>query len=91
MGIALMDDGRGLDPLALRKAALAEGLISSEQSLDDQSLFELILNRGFQRLKPLPKYQVAAWDLTLLITISSRWVAALRFSHSKVRVRLICV
>jgi len=47
--ITVEDDGRGLDPDALRRAAVARGLLTAEQSADltDEEAFMLIGRPGF--------------------------------------------
>lgn len=47
--LTLADDGAGIDPAAIRAAALAKGLIDAErlEGLDEQDLVELILLPGF--------------------------------------------
>jgi two-component system chemotaxis sensor kinase CheA len=47
--IELEDDGAGLDPAALRRAAVRKGLLNAEQAaaLDDQAARELIFEPGF--------------------------------------------
>ncbi|SMC19441.1 two-component system, chemotaxis family, sensor kinase CheA [Desulfacinum hydrothermale DSM 13146] len=45
--IELQDDGKGLDAEKIREKALAKGLISPEDTLDDRATYELIFHPGF--------------------------------------------
>jgi chemotaxis protein histidine kinase CheA/ActR/RegA family two-component response regulator len=45
--ITVSDDGTGIDPVRVRNAALARGLIKPEQALSEGELIELIFRPGF--------------------------------------------
>lgn len=45
--IEIKDDGRGLNPDRIRAKAIERGLIRAEDSLDEESIFELIFAPGF--------------------------------------------
>ena len=45
--IEIADDGRGLAPERIRAKAIERGLIRSEDTLDEESIFELIFAPGF--------------------------------------------
>ena len=45
--ISLSDDGKGMDLVAIRKQAIARGLMSSEAKLPDEALVQFILEPGF--------------------------------------------
>ena len=45
--IRVSDDGRGLDPIAIRKRAIEQGLIEASAQLSEAELFSLILAPGF--------------------------------------------
>ncbi|MCL2309917.1 MAG: Hpt domain-containing protein [Proteobacteria bacterium] len=49
--IAFSDDGAGLDPKELRKAAIEKGLLDKDEPVSDAKLFELILEPGFTTSK----------------------------------------
>ena len=45
--IEIKDDGRGLNPDRIRAKAIERGLIRDDESLDEESIFELIFAPGF--------------------------------------------
>lgn len=45
--LKISDDGRGLNPQLIRQKAIEKGLISVEQSLSDEDIFQLIFEPGF--------------------------------------------
>ena len=45
--IEIKDDGRGLNPDRIRAKAIERGLIREDESLDEESIFELIFAPGF--------------------------------------------
>jgi two-component system chemotaxis sensor kinase CheA len=47
--IDVRDDGRGMDPFALKEAAAAKGIISSEEAdnLSDEDAYQMIFSPGF--------------------------------------------
>ena len=45
--IQIIDDGKGLDPDILRQKAIEKGVISEDQKLSQQEIFNLILAAGF--------------------------------------------
>jgi len=45
--ITIEDDGSGLDPFEIRKKALASNIISKDEKLSNDQIFELILHPGF--------------------------------------------
>lgn len=45
--VSIHDDGRGLDPQAIRKKAIEKGLISQEGGLSESEIFNLIFLPGF--------------------------------------------
>lgn len=45
--IAMSDDGRGLDPAKLQRAAVERGLIAADASLSQQEIYHLIFVPGF--------------------------------------------
>lgn len=45
--ITVQDDGRGIDPVTVRSAAVERGLIEPAQELTDRQLFELLFLHGF--------------------------------------------
>ena len=45
--IEIKDDGRGLNPDRIRAKAIERGLIRAEESLDEESIFDLIFAPGF--------------------------------------------
>ncbi len=49
--ISVTDDGRGLDPEAIRAAAVDKGIIGAEERLDEEGLLGLILVPGFSTAK----------------------------------------
>lgn len=49
--VEVRDDGRGLDMLAIWEKAVAQGLIASEQELDEGILADLIMTSGFSTAK----------------------------------------
>ncbi len=51
--ITVRDDGMGLDPERIRSAAIARGLISSEQRLSDNDVIDLIFRPGFSTAEVL--------------------------------------
>jgi chemotaxis protein histidine kinase CheA len=51
--IEVRDDGRGLDVLAIWQKAIEEGLIASEQELDDGMLADLIMTSGFSTARQI--------------------------------------
>jgi len=51
--ITVRDDGTGIDPEHVRNAAIARGLISPEQELDEGDLIDLIFRPGFSTAEVL--------------------------------------
>mgnify|MGYP001205403704 FL=1 len=47
VAVELRDDGRGIDPEGLRRAAIAKGLIKPEAIMTEQDLFGLLFHSGF--------------------------------------------
>ena len=45
--IVLQDDGKGMDPLALRKKAVEKGLINENGALSDEETYQLVFLPGF--------------------------------------------
>src|SRR5690349_9618564 len=45
--IAITDDGRGVDPAAVRERAVEAGLISGEEELSEEEMLRLLLQAGF--------------------------------------------
>lgn len=45
--IAITDDGRGIDPAAIREKAISLGLIKSDERLSEQEVLQLINESGF--------------------------------------------
>jgi two-component system chemotaxis sensor kinase CheA len=45
--IEVSDDGRGIDPAAVRERAVARGLIAADAPLTEEQVFSLILSPGF--------------------------------------------
>lgn len=45
--IAVTDDGRGIDPVAIREKAVSLGLIKSDERLSEQEVLHLITESGF--------------------------------------------
>ncbi|MBC7357752.1 MAG: chemotaxis protein CheA [Desulfacinum sp.] len=45
--IELQDDGKGLDAERIREKAIAKGLISPEDNLEERAIYELIFHPGF--------------------------------------------
>ncbi|HEV2580843.1 MAG TPA: response regulator [Ktedonobacteraceae bacterium] len=51
--ITVRDDGTGIDPMRVRNAALARGLIKPEQNLSEGDIIELIFRPGFSTAEVL--------------------------------------
>jgi chemotaxis protein histidine kinase CheA/ActR/RegA family two-component response regulator len=51
--ITVRDDGTGIDPLKVRNAALARGLIKPDQTLSEGEIIELIFRPGFSTAEVL--------------------------------------
>lgn len=49
--ISVSDDGAGLDPVRIRQKAEEQGIITADQRLTDQELFQLIFAPGFSTAK----------------------------------------
>jgi two-component system chemotaxis sensor kinase CheA len=49
--ITITDDGRGLDPEAIRAKALEKGLIAADANLSDRAMYDLIFQPGFSTAK----------------------------------------
>lgn len=49
--ITITDDGRGLDPEAIRAKALEKGLITADANLSDRAMYDLIFQPGFSTAK----------------------------------------
>ncbi|UIJ38447.1 chemotaxis protein CheW [Desulfobaculum bizertense] len=45
--LAVRDDGRGLDPERIRQKAIDRGLLTAEEELTDEEIFQYILESGF--------------------------------------------
>lgn len=45
--IRITDDGRGMDPVAIRNKAIERGLIAADAEIPDKKLFKLIFEPGF--------------------------------------------
>ncbi len=51
VAISVSDDGAGLDPARIRQKAEEQGIITADQRLTDQELFQLIFAPGFSTAK----------------------------------------
>ncbi len=51
--IRITDDGRGMDPEAIRAKAVEKGLIAADADLSEKELFKLIFEPGFSTAKKL--------------------------------------
>lgn len=49
--IRLADDGAGINVEKVRKKALASGLLTAEQTVDDEALYQLLFTAGFSTAK----------------------------------------
>ena len=45
--IIVRDDGRGIDPAAIRKKAVQRGLLDSEEQISDEDVYQLLFAPGF--------------------------------------------
>ncbi len=47
MVITIMDDGRGIDPVTVRQAAVQKGILRADEAISDRDAIQLIFSDGF--------------------------------------------
>src|SRR5260370_41088869 len=85
--IEVRDDGRGIDPAALRARAMEKGILKPEEAkrLTDQETFNLIFESGFSTASPVTKASALGIGMDVVRTVLDRLKGTVHVSSQKGR------